>query len=84
MAITTQTRPQRWDQPFGTDMTDADVERLLNIPEIKAIEADRFPSRIPLPGILRNDARIMRYKAGDIVNREGDYGSSAFLILKGN
>ena len=84
MAITTQLRPQRWDQPFGTTMTDADVERLLSIPEIKAIEADRFPARISLAGILRNAARIIRYKAGAIVIREGDYGNSAFLILKGN
>ena len=72
MTITTQSRPQRWDQPFGSDMTDEDVERLLSIPEIQAIEADKFPSRISLAGILRNDARIMQYKAGDIVIREGD------------
>ncbi|MBT7520664.1 MAG: hypothetical protein HN646_00145, partial [Nitrospina sp.] len=79
MAITTQSRPQRWDEPFGADMTDADVERLLSIPEIKAIEAEKFPSRISLAGILRNDSRIVRYKVGDIVIREGDYGNSAFL-----
>ena len=83
MAITTQSRPQRWDEPFGADMTDADVERLLSVPEIKAIEAEKFPSRISLAGILRNDSRIVRYKVGDIVIREGDYGNSAFLILKG-
>ena len=83
MAITTQSRPQRWDEPFGADMTDADVERLLSVPEVKAIEAEKFPSRISLAGILRNDSRIVRYKVGDIVIREGDYGNSAFLILKG-
>ena len=83
MAITTQSRPQRWDEPFGADMTDADVESLLSVPEIKAIEAEKFPSRISLAGILRNDSRIVRYKVGDIVIREGDYGNSAFLILKG-
>ncbi len=84
MTITTQSRPQRWDQPFGSEMTDADVERLLGVPEIQAIEADKFPSRISLEGILRNDARIMKYKAGDIVIREGDYGNSAFLVLNGS
>ncbi len=84
MTITTQSRPQRWDQPFGSEMTDADVERLLGVPEIQAIEADKFPSRISLSGILRNDARIMKYKAGDIVIREGDYGNSAFLVLNGS
>ena len=84
MTITTQSRPQRWDQPFGSEMTDADVERLLGVPEVQAIEADKFPSGISLKGILRNDVRIMRYKVGDIVIREGDYGNSAFLILNGS
>ena len=83
MTKTTQSRPQRWAQPFGSDMTDADVECLLNIPEIKAIDAEKFLTPIPLAGILRNDSRIMRYKSGDIVIREGDYGNSAFLILNG-
>ena len=65
-------------------MTDADVERLWDIPEIRAIERDKFPSHIPLAGILLNDSRIIRYKAGDIVIREGDYGNSAFLVLSGS
>ena len=84
MTITTQSRPQRWDKPFGSEMTDADVERLLGVPEIQAIEADKFPSGISLKGILRNDVRIMRYKVGDIVIREADYGNSAFLVLNGS
>ncbi len=84
MAITTQVRPQRWDQLFGLLMTDVDVERLLKIPEISAIEEKNFPSHIPLKGILKNDARIVKYSPGDIVIREGDYGNSAFLVLKGS
>ncbi len=84
MAVTTQVRPQRWDQPFGLFMTDKDVERLLTIPEISAIEENKFPSHIPLKGILKNDARIVKYSAGDIVIREGDYGNSAFLVLNGS
>lgn len=84
MAVTTQSRPQRWDQPFGSEMTGTDVDRLLGVPEIKAIESDKFPSSISLKGILRNDSRIIKYKAGDIVIREGDYGNSAFLILNGS
>ncbi len=76
-------RPQRWDAPFGESMTDADVARLMERPEIAAIDADAFPRHTPLEGILRNDTRIMRYRAGDIVVREGDYGNSAFLVLDG-
>ncbi|MBT7936978.1 MAG: cyclic nucleotide-binding domain-containing protein, partial [Nitrospina sp.] len=84
MTVTTQVRPQRWDQPFGLFMTDQDVERLLTVPEISAIEESKFPTHCPLKGILKNDARIVKYSAGDIVIREGDYGNSAFLVLDGS
>lgn len=83
MTTATIGRPQRWDVPFGPEMTDADVERLLARPELSAIETVRFPHHTPLSGILRNDARIVRFSAGDLIVREGDYGSSAFLILSG-
>ena len=65
-------------------MTELDVERLLEIPEIAAVEESKFPSHCPLRGILKNDARIIKYSAGDIVIREGDYGNSAFLVLGGS
>lgn len=77
-------RPQRWDEPFGSDMTDEHVQMLLARPEFNQVLADKFPSHIPIQGILKNDTRIVRYKSGDIVVREGDYGNSAFLVLKGN
>jgi Fe-S-cluster-containing dehydrogenase component/CRP-like cAMP-binding protein len=76
-------RPHRWDQPFGPEMTDADVARLLARPDIAAIRADAFPPHLSLRDILRNDARIVRYQPGDLIVREGDYGNSAFLILSG-
>jgi Fe-S-cluster-containing dehydrogenase component/CRP-like cAMP-binding protein len=77
------TRPQRWDQPFGPDMTDADVAMLRQRPDLAAIDASKFPPNSPLDGILKNDTRLVRYRPGDIVVREGDYGNSAFLILEG-
>lgn len=80
----TLTRPQRWDSPFDLDMTKADVKKLLAIEEIAAIQADQFPARISLEGILQNDTRIIAFKKGELVVREGDYGNSAFLILKGS
>ena len=77
-------RPQRWDVPFGPEMTDADVAALLGRPEIAAIAADQFPAHLPLAGILRNDTRIVRFAPGDLIVREGDYGNSAFLVLDGD
>jgi hypothetical protein len=76
-------RPRRWDAPFDPAMTDKDVDALLARPEFAAIDASRFPAAAPLRGILQNDCRIVEYKPGDIIVREGDYGNSAFLILSG-
>lgn len=82
-SVAIMARPQRWDAPFGPDMTDADVERLLTLPEIAAIEREKFPNHTPLDGIIKNDTRLVRFEAGDIVVREGDYGNSAFLVVGG-
>lgn len=81
--VATMARPQRWAQPFGPDMTEADVQWLMGVPEIAAIQIEKFPKHTPLEGILQNDARLVRFNKGDIVIREGDYGNSAFLIIEG-
>jgi Fe-S-cluster-containing dehydrogenase component/CRP-like cAMP-binding protein len=75
-------RPQRWDEPFG-EMTDRDVDALLRIEPFRSIDADSFPASLSLRGILLGDTRIVRYQAGDVIVREGDYGHSAFLVLAG-
>jgi Fe-S-cluster-containing dehydrogenase component/CRP-like cAMP-binding protein len=76
-------KPQRWDIPFGEDMTEARVERLMQQPPFSRIDESKFPSSAPLRGIFLNDARLRRFEDGDIVVREGDYGSSAFFIVSG-
>jgi Fe-S-cluster-containing dehydrogenase component/CRP-like cAMP-binding protein len=76
-------RPQRWDAAFDPNMTDADVERLLAIAPFRQMQAEKFSRRTPLSGILRNDTSIRRYRRGEIITRQGDYGTSAFLILSG-
>ncbi|MEX2214698.1 MAG: cyclic nucleotide-binding domain-containing protein, partial [Phycisphaeraceae bacterium] len=76
-------RPQRWDVPFGPEMTERDVHWLLSIEPFKSIDPHKFPASTPLEGILHNDTRIVKYKSGDLIVREGDYGHSAFLILEG-
>ncbi len=75
--------PERWDKPFSEDMTEVDVDSVLAHPLFATIRADRFPAGIPLRGILKNDARIHRYKRSEIIVRRGDYGHSAFVILEG-
>lgn len=75
--------PERWDVPFSPEMTDGDVDRLLTIAPFSDIDADRFRGKVTLRGILKNDARIVAARSGDIIIREGDWGDSAFFILSG-
>lgn len=75
--------PQRWDAAFDPDMTDAAVDRLISIAPFRDMSAEKFPKRIPLRGLLQNDTSIRRYRKGEIIVRQGDYGTSAFLILSG-
>jgi Fe-S-cluster-containing dehydrogenase component/CRP-like cAMP-binding protein len=76
-------RPQRWDQPFGRDMDDATVDRLLQVSPFREMDPAEFPAHLPLREILKNDTRVVRYEDNDIVVRKGDYGNSAFLVLSG-
>src|SRR6266404_2406006 len=76
-------RPQRWDAAFDPAMTGADVDRLLAIPPFSRMNPEKFPQRTPLREILLHDTSIRRYRKGEIIVRQGDYGTSAFLILSG-
>jgi Fe-S-cluster-containing dehydrogenase component/CRP-like cAMP-binding protein len=77
-------RPRRWDVPFGKAMRDEDVDQLLDLPPFCDMDPQAFPSALPLRDLLKNDTRINHYPEGSIVVREGDYGNSAFLVLRGN
>ena len=81
--VTKIPRPTRSIAPFGPEMTDYDIWKLYSVPEIAAIDRNKFPAKNSLEDILKNDTRIRRYKPGEIIIREGDYGNSAFLVLNG-
>ncbi|MCA9212938.1 MAG: cyclic nucleotide-binding domain-containing protein, partial [Planctomycetales bacterium] len=76
-------RPKRWDVPFGPTVDPSQLARLLVVSPFSEMDPDRFLPSCSLPDILRNDCRINRYQAGDLIVREGDYGNSAFMILHG-
>src|SRR5277367_2983840 len=76
-------RPQRWDAAFDADMTEAKLNRLLATAPFSEMDPEKFPKRTPLREILRNDSRILKFRKGEIIVRQGDYGTSAFLILQG-
>lgn len=76
-------RPQRWDSAFDPNMAEEDVERILAVEPFASMDASKFPPAASLRDIIRNDTRIHQYQPGNIIMRQGDYGSSAFLVLKG-
>ena len=77
-------RPNRWDEPFDREMRDDVVAALLRTAPFNRLEESAFPDRLPLRGILKNDARVKSFDPGDLVVREGDYGHSAFIVLDGS
>jgi len=76
-------RPRRWDAPFDPDFPSEAVDRLLALAPFSAMNPESFPRSATLPDILSNDTAIRTFKAHELIVREGDYGTSAFLILKG-
>ena len=76
-------RPQRWQSPFGSDMTDVDVERVLAHEPFRSMDQSRFPANTSLADIIRYDARLLKAEPGQILVRAGDYGNSAFGVLTG-
>jgi len=77
-------RPQRWDQPFDErPLSDRDVDWILGHAPFDQIEESDFSSSASLRDILKNDARVVRCLAGDVVYRAGDFGTSAFFVLTG-
>ena len=82
-SITTIAKPTRWAEPFDTAMT-TDIAALVRQHEpFASMDPAAFSTNVSLDGILRNDCRLIDLQTGDIIVREGDYGSSAFLILTG-
>ena len=80
---TTIQRPQRWDSAFDPSMTEEDVDRILSVEPFASMDHSKFPPAASLRDLIRNDTRIRQYQPGDIIMRQGDYGSSAFLVLSG-
>ncbi len=72
-------RAGRRDWPFSRDM-EPHLDRLLGLPPFSGMDRQRLPK---LREILQNDTRLRAFKKGEIVVRQGDYGTSAFLMLAG-
>lgn len=76
-------RPERWSVPFSAEMSDVDVDRILSLEPFRNLNASSFGGKLSLRGILKNDARLVKFQPGDIVVRQGDWGNSAFFVASG-
>lgn len=66
------------------ELTEDDIDRLLQTEAFRQISPDGFKRSLPLRDILRNDVRLVNYQPGDLIVRHGDWGSSAFHVLSGS
>jgi len=80
--MATMSRPDKGDQPFGEDMTDAEFKRVLSLPALRIINKEKSSVITRLEKILKIHARVMRYEPKGIVIREGDYGNSNFKVAQ--
>lgn len=78
------TRPQRWDHPLDATMSPAMVNWLLTQPPFQQMDPRSFTSHAPLQDILKNDSRLLKLHSGDILFQKGQYGGSAYLVLRGS
>lgn len=76
-------RLRRWDAALSEEMTDEVVDWLLRLAPFKDMNPESFPASAPLRSLLKNDTCIRRYRQNEVVVQEGDYGTSAFMVLTG-
>lgn len=64
-------------------MTDHVIQRVLDLSPFNQINAENFPRSATLADILKNDARLRTCSRGDLITRQGDYGSSLYVVISG-
>jgi Fe-S-cluster-containing dehydrogenase component/CRP-like cAMP-binding protein len=62
----------------------ADLALLRATEPFCSMDPAAFSADVPLEGILRNDCRLVRCQPGQVIVRQGDYGTSAYLVLEGH
>ena len=80
MSLVTKT-PGRWDHPFGPEWSEDDLCRVLELEPWAGMAAE---NRAKLEKLLRHESRVIERERGEVIVREGDYGHSAFFVVKGS
>ncbi len=77
-------KQKRWSAAFDAGMQRSDVEKILRIEPFRSMNPNVFPAGISLFDILLYESKILRLNRDEIILRQGEYGSSAFLLLSGS
>ncbi len=77
-------KPKRWDSAFDPDMDQKTAAYILTVEPLSQLSSSSFPKNLPLKEIILNDCALRTYGKGEIVVRQGDYGNSAFFVIKGS
>ena len=80
----TTRRPKRWDNPYGENISEDEIEAALRLPLLAAIDQTNFRGEMTLRNIIRHDSRVVHYRRGDVVVHKGDYGHAVFQIMSGH
>jgi len=73
----------RFVAPVERELGARDVDRVLQTPLLEQVDERVFPPTQSLRSLIAREARIVNFQPGDIIVRDGDYGSSVFIVLAG-
>ena len=71
------------NRPYDPELSAEDRRRILACTPLASLAPSLFPGHQPLEKILRQHARVRGFRRAALIVREGDYGSSAFVVLRG-
>lgn len=82
-------KPKKWDHAFSASMDEDKVEWLLTMAPFHTVALEKVQTSTEtnrldtLKSILRNEARLLDYERHEVVIRQGDHGSSVFVVIQG-
>ena len=83
--VTITSRPKRWDNSFNEQggLATQEIERVLASPIFTRLNPQQFSERLSLHDIIKHDTRLRQFKDRQVICGQGDYDSSAYIVLSG-
>lgn len=76
-------RPDRWDQPYGKVLSSEELFTVIKHEPFSLINPEHFPNNRSYEMILKNDGRMRKFKASEVITLQGDASNSCYLLLQG-